>query len=105
MGKGGETHLVEEFMVVHEYALNQLKSKCLGKVFELYESWAFFITKQTEVLEDSKCVTCSRTEHLCHPDQKGYRLKLISEQHVVIFLYDLVDNEHDQLTQCHCCHG
>jgi hypothetical protein len=24
---------------------------------------------------------------------------------VVIFLYDLVDNEHDQLTQCHCCHG
>jgi hypothetical protein len=31
----GETHLAEEFVIVREYALNQLESKSLVEVLEL----------------------------------------------------------------------
>jgi hypothetical protein len=34
MGKGEETHLAEEFVVVREYALDQLESKRLVEVLE-----------------------------------------------------------------------
>jgi hypothetical protein len=35
MGKEEERHLAEGFVVVREYALDQLKSKRLAEVFEL----------------------------------------------------------------------
>jgi hypothetical protein len=35
MGKGEETHLAEEFVVVRKYPLDQLESKRLVEVFEL----------------------------------------------------------------------
>jgi hypothetical protein len=33
-------------------------------------------------------------------EELTYRFELIGEQHAAIFLYDLVDDEHDQLAQC-----
>jgi hypothetical protein len=35
MGRGRDTHLAEEFMVVGEYALDQLESKGLVQILEL----------------------------------------------------------------------
>ena len=54
--------------------------------------------QQTEVLEDSNAG--GGTENLCRRVPKSYRFNLICEQHAVIFLYDLVDDEHGQLVQC-----
>jgi hypothetical protein len=101
MGKGEETHLAEEFVVVREYALNQPESKCLAGVLKLQELRTLSVTQQTEVLEDNNHVAGGAgIKHLCCSVWRSYRFKLISEQHAAIFLYDLVDDEHDQLAQC-----
>ena len=39
-------------------------------------------------------------ERLCRPVRKSDRFELIGEQHALIFLYDFVDDKHDQLAQC-----
>ncbi|KAF8488808.1 hypothetical protein F5888DRAFT_1638989 [Russula emetica] len=97
----GKRHLAKELVVIREHALNQLESKCLVEVLGLWELRVLSVTQQTKVLEDSEGVTHGRGERLCRPIRKSYRFKLISKQHAVIFLYDLVDDEHDQLAQCH----
>ena len=47
-----------------------------------------------------KRVVRSGTDRLCCTVRKSYRFKLIGEQHAAVFLYNLVDDEHDQLAQC-----
>jgi hypothetical protein len=105
MGKGEETHPAEEFVVVREYALNQPESKRIAGVLELQELQTLSITQQTEVLEDNNHIMGGDgIKHLCRSVWRSYRFKLISEQHAAIFLYDPVDDEHDQLAQCrHRC--
>jgi hypothetical protein len=87
-------------VVVREYALDQLESKRLVEVLELQELRTLHATQQTEVLEDNKRVAGGGIERLCRSVSKSHRLKLISEQHAAIFLYDLVDDEHVQLSRC-----
>ena len=41
-----------------------------------------------------------RDQALVRPIWKSYRFKLIGEHHGTIFIYDLVDDKHDQLVQC-----
>jgi hypothetical protein len=62
MGKGEETHLAEEFVVVREYALNQPESKRLAGVLELQELRTLSVTQQTEVLEDNNHVAGRRRD-------------------------------------------
>jgi hypothetical protein len=84
MGKGEETHLVEEFVVVCEYALNQPESKHLVGVLKLQELRMLSVTQQTEVLEDNNhIVGGAGIKHLCHSVWRSYRFKLISDDELV----------------------
>ena len=51
-----------------------------------------------EVLEGSEGAMQGGTECSCRRFRKSYRFELIDE-HAAIFLYDLVDDEHDQLAR------
>jgi len=63
------------------------------------------VTQQAKVLEDGKGITRGGTERLCRSVWKSYRFELVGEKHAAVFLYDLVDNEHNQLAQCRGCCG
>ena len=84
MGKGEETHLAEEFVVVREYAVDRLESRRLVEVFELQE-----LRTLPNRQRSSKIANASHAagpERLCPPVGKSDRFKLIGGQHGPIFL-------------------
>jgi hypothetical protein len=89
-------------VAVRECAPDQLESKGLVEVLESLELRTLSVTQQREVLEGSKIANASRAAGPsgCVDPPGSYQFKLVGEQHEAIFLYDLVDDEHNQLAQC-----
>jgi hypothetical protein len=76
------------------------------EVRELYELRTLSVTRQTEVLEDRRRdIALVPALSRCRPVRKSYQFKLVGEQRAAIFLYDPVDDEHEQLAQSHCRRG
>jgi hypothetical protein len=63
MGKAEETYLAEEFVVVGEYALDQLESNGLVEVLELKELRTHFVTQRqrSSKMAGASCAAGPRT--------------------------------------------
>jgi hypothetical protein len=109
MGKGEETHLAEEFVVVR--STHSISSR--ANVWRRYSSCGNCGRSplpNRQALDSSKKANTPRavpgsSACVILSGRVIDSLKLISEQHTAIFLYDLVDDEHDQLAQCRCRRG
>ena len=95
MKRKRDTHLTEGLEVVGEYVLNQLKIKGLVEAPVWQKLRTLSVTQQIGVLENSKRILSSGTKLFCRLIRKSYRPKLICKQHVVVFLCNAVDDDHD----------
>ena len=61
---GGDMCLAEEFMIVHQYTLNQFSKEHLVGIFEPQKPWTLAVFQQVLVLKDGERVVCRGAERL-----------------------------------------